>query len=264
MVSGADSTPVVLAISGHDPSGAAGIQADIEAIALTGAVAATLVTATTAQNTCRFDAMFPQPLDQLQRAADCLMEDLRFSAIKIGLLGSAATGSLVASLCDRLSPLPVVLDPITHSGSGTDLADAGLLEVLARDLAPRATVITPNSREARDLTGKDSDDAAAQALLEAGSRFVLLTGADRDTEKVHNRLFCADGRVLNFEYPRLPQVFHGSGCTLSACLAGLLAQGQDVEFATGIALELTRAALERAVQRGHGQWHPVRIGVRRD
>ncbi len=259
MSSGAERPPVVLAISGHDPTGAAGIHADLEAIAQGGAACASLITATTAQNTQSFEKLFPQPPKQFLQAAECLLSDMKVDACKVGLLGSVSIARCVASLTLLRSGIPVVIDPITHSGTGADLGHPGLLRILATELVPLATIVTPNCREACELTGLPEAEHAAQRLLELGCENVLLTGADQDTEVVYNRLYRNNHPVMTYEYRRLPHTYHGSGCTLSAFLAALLARGMDVQAAVEQAQAFTHVALQRGRQLGHGQWHPGRI-----
>lgn len=250
--------PVVLIIAGHDPSGAAGVQADIESIQACGAASASLITATTTQDTTGFLAMHPQHVEDFARQSQLLCADQRFAACKIGLLGNAAIADVVTQVLERLGGLPVVLDPILRTGSGTDVADPALATVLAGRLARLATVMTPNVAEARALTGASSPEAAAHTLLDRGAGAVLITGADDDTPTVVNRLWLGTGMALQFEYPRLEGVYHGSGCTLSSSLAAFLAAGNTVPEAARLAQEFTWHALAHGGRRGHGQLHPNR------
>lgn len=250
--------PTVLVIAGHDPSGAAGVQADIESIAACGAACASLITATTTQDTTRFVALHPQQVQVFSRQAKLLCADQCFAACKIGLLGDLDVAQAVADILDHLPDVPVVLDPILRTGSGSSVADAALAGFIGGSLAARSTVLTPNAAEARQLAGVDSLEAAARELLRRGAGAVLVTGTDEDTPAVVNRLWHCDGAPLCYEYPRLDGVFHGSGCTLSASLAAFLARGHDVPDAARRAQDFTWNALARGVRRGRGQLHPVR------
>lgn len=257
-----ESAPVVLAIGGHDPSGAAGIQADIESVGQCGAHCVTLLTATTAQNTQEFAAVYPQPVEVLRHAARLLLADLRPAACKIGLLGSIEAARFVGELLPQLGPLPLVIDPVLRSGSGTDLADEALLESYRACLLGRASVITPNAAEVRML-GRSADSAeAAQNLIALGAGAVLVTGADEATPGVVNVLYCADGVSTRFEYRRLPGTYHGSGCTLAAALAALLARGRGLLEAVRLAQDYTHTALSAGRRLGRGQIHPDRLAAR--
>jgi hydroxymethylpyrimidine/phosphomethylpyrimidine kinase len=257
-----DVTPhAVLVIAGHDPSGAAGIQADVETLLMCGVPCASLVTATTTQDTCRFLALHPQHPGDFTAQARLLLDDQRFSACKIGLLASAAIADAVAQLIPQLGEVPVVLDPILRTGSGTDVADRQLIDVLRRRLLPQCTVITPNAAEARRLAERENLAAAAAALLDLGARNVLVTGGDEPETDVHNQLWCRDGTMERYANPRLPGVYHGSGCTLSSALAAFLARGLALPEAARRAMDFTWAALRHGRQRGRGQRHPDRLAA---
>ena len=250
--------PVVLAISGHDPTGAAGVQADIETISQCGARCATLITATTAQNTAIFDAIYPQGVAELRRAADLLLADMRFAACKIGLVGTSGIAALVAELLPRIGSVPIVIDPVLRTGTGTATADEPTVEIYRRQLLGRCTIATPNCAEARVLGGCDDLASAAGRIMEMGAANVLVTGADEATARVVNVLYSAAGEPVRHEFERIPGQFHGSGCTLSAALAAYLAHGMDVDVAVRLAQEYTHATLLRGFALGRGQLHPDR------
>jgi hydroxymethylpyrimidine/phosphomethylpyrimidine kinase len=258
-----DRPPVVLAISGHDPTGAAGVQADIEAVAHCGARCSTLITATTAQNTETFEAVFPQPLANLRHAADLLLADIRFAACKIGLVGSPAIAEFIADLLGEIGPLPVVLDPVLRAGTGAPVADSPTVEIYRKRLFRLCTVVTPNCAEARTLGGCEDAAEAARRILAMGAAHVLVTGADEPTPRVVNTLHSADGVAVRHEFERIPGQFHGSGCTLSAALAALLARGLEVRGAARLAQEYTHGALLRGYALGRGQLHPDRNADRK-
>ena len=251
--------PVVLAISGHDPTGAAGVQADIEAIARCGARCASLVTALTAQNTTSFTAVFPQPVAEMQRAADALLEDMPLSACKVGLIGSWEVAEFVADVLDRIGPLPTVIDPVLSAGTGTRIADDQTLRIYKQRLFARCTVVTPNCAEARLLGGSDDAGEAARRICSMGAENVLVTGGDEDTPRVVNILYTARGSEVRFDFERIPGRFHGSGCTLAAALAAFLARGIEVEAAARLAQSYTHKALLKGCALGRGQQHPDRI-----
>lgn len=258
MTRSAGRPPVVLAISGHDPTGGAGVQADIEAIAACGAHCASLITATTAQNTVRFAAAFPQPVSELRRAARLLLEDTPVDACKIGLVASPAIARFIGELLDTLKGVPVVVDPVLRAGTGDAVASPALVRAYRRHLLPRATLVTPNAAECRTLGDCDDVETAARRIIGYGARAVLATGGDEATPDVCDVLLDADGHRTEFRSTRLPHRYHGSGCTLASAIAARLAAGEALEAAISQARDFTRGALERAWSIGARQRHPCR------
>ncbi|MGQ0659038.1 MAG: bifunctional hydroxymethylpyrimidine kinase/phosphomethylpyrimidine kinase [Chromatiales bacterium] len=249
--------PVVLAIGGHDPTGGAGIQADFETIHSLGGRPITLITALTAQNTQRFEGCMAVEVAALRRQAELLLQDIEPRAIKIGLVPSTAIAEVVGSLSASTAAAPVVLDPVLAAGTGTAIADEATVKAL-RSLLPQVTVITPNSHEARRLSGEEALDVAAERLLALGCRHVLVTGTHEPSATVDNTLY-SETRRSTWSWERLPQVYHGSGCTLASALATLLGYGFDIEAAATLAQEYTWRTLKEAQLIGHGQWHPRRM-----
>lgn len=252
--------PVVMALSGSDPSGGAGIQADIEALASHGCHCAPVITAVTVQDTQDIKSYTPLDGTLIMEQARAVLEDMPVVAIKIGLLGSTEAVEAIHSVLHDYPDIPVVLDPVLASGGGTALADDELLEALSGLLLPNTTVLTPNSLEARLLAPEaDNLDACAMALLDKGCEFVLITGTHENTPHVVNSLY-GNHRVLEtFNWERLPGSFHGSGCTLAASIAGLLAQGLEPFSAVHEAQEYTWEALAHGYRVGMGQPIPNRL-----
>lgn len=251
-------TPTVLAIGGHDPCGGAGIQADIEAIVTQGCNACTLITARTAQNTRRFVRCRPVEPQILLEEAELLLEDVAFAAVKIGLLPTAALAGVVEHILGCLPDVPVVLDPVLGSETGHDFANDDMLTAL-RALFEHATVLTPNRPELQRLTSDTDPDAGAGALLARGARAVLVTGTHAPGAEVVNTLYERGAGVQSVSWPRLPGVYHGSGCTLAAALAARLAWGEPLTVASRTAQEYTWNTLASARRVGRGQLHPHRL-----
>lgn len=250
--------PIVLCIGGHDPSGGAGIQADIETVDALAGRAVTLVTALTTQDTHNIHALHPTGLTTLAAQWDLLTADMPPRAIKIGLLGSTAAVDWLAARLARFEG-PVVLDPVLAAGGGFELDRGDLAVAIRAQLLPHVTLLTPNRAEARRLAQVDDVDTAAARLLAAGARAVLVTGADEaDGEQVRNTLFERGGSRRDYEWPRLPHRYHGSGCTLAAACAARLAAGDPLREAVAAAQRFTWASLAGAEQAGRGQWLPVR------
>jgi hydroxymethylpyrimidine/phosphomethylpyrimidine kinase len=147
---------------------------------------------------------------------------------------------------------------VLASGRGDTLADDNLVAALRADLLPRATVLTPNSVEARRLAGREALDECPPALLDMGCRHVLVTGTHEDTAEVVNTLYARDGTPIAERWPRLPGSYHGSGCTLASALAAALARGLDVAAASHDAQAYTWNALKAGFRPGSGQFLPGR------
>ncbi|HHH40367.1 MAG TPA: hydroxymethylpyrimidine/phosphomethylpyrimidine kinase [Sedimenticola sp.] len=251
--------PVVLSLSGHDPTGGAGIQADIEAISAQGCIATTVVTCLTVQDTENVHRLAPVAPDLVTAQGRTLLADIRVQAFKVGLLGSAEIAGAVAGLLRAHPDIPVVLDPVLAAGGGAGLADAALLDAIRSRLLPLATLVTPNSVEARRITGGDTPGACADRLLAYGCGAALITGGHEREPRVRNRLYRPGLPVVTHDWPRLPGGYHGSGCTLAASVAALLARGLDLEPAVAAAQESTWQSLSRARRPGRGQMLPCRI-----
>ena len=251
---------VVMVFAGTDPSGGAGVQADVETLASMGCHAAPVVTAVTVQDTVdikRFEPMDPALVIEQARA---VLEDLPVAAIKIGMIGSVEIAEVIHTILLDYPDIPVVLDPVVAAGGGGMLADDEMLDAMVNLLFPYVTVLTPNSQEARAFAQEaDNLDACAQELLENGCEYVLITGTHESTPTVINNLYSEQQLVESFNWERLPYSYHGSGCTLSVAIAGLLAQGLDPANAIYEAQEYTWEALNHGYRIGMGQAIPNRL-----
>jgi hydroxymethylpyrimidine/phosphomethylpyrimidine kinase len=248
----ASAPPNVLALAASDPTGGAGLQADVLTLASLGCHPLSVLTAFTIQDTHGVAAMHALSAEDIAAQARCLLADAPVRAIKIGVVGSAAAAAAIAALLEAHPRVPVVLDPVLASARGDALGDA---QALREHLVPRATVVTPNSVEARALGG-------APALLALGCRFVLVTGTHEPGDDVVNTLFDAQGVVREDRWPRLPGSYHGSGCTLASAIAARLAHGDEPVDAVRAAQDYTWCALERGYRPGGGQHVPDRLHAR--
>jgi hydroxymethylpyrimidine/phosphomethylpyrimidine kinase len=252
--------PIVLTIAGNDPTGGAGLSADVEAIISQGCHALPVVSCITVQDTCDVLAVETVHPDLLIQQARAVLEDLPVDAIKIGLLSSEENVEAVHELLADYPDIPVVLDPIISAGGGKLLCTEGAIEAMKELLFPYTTVLTPNSEEARLLVpGCDNSQSAISSLLEMGCKWVLLTGTHENTPEVINHLYSDSGEHKQLSWPRLEHSYHGSGCTLSSAIAGLLAQGLDVVDAVAQAQDFTWHALQKGYRLGMGQLHPNRL-----
>jgi len=248
----ASAPPNVLVFAASDPTGGAGLQADVLTLASLGCHPLSVLTAFTVQDTHGVAAMHALSAEDIVAQARCVLADAPVRAIKIGVVGSAAAAAAIAALLEEHPRVPVVLDPVLASARGDALGDA---QALRAQLVPRAAVVTPNSEEARALGG-------APALLALGCRFVLVTGTHEPGDDVVNTLFDAQGVVREDRWPRLPGSYHGSGCTLASAIAARLAHGDEPVEAVRAAQDYTWCALERGYQPGGGQHVPDRLHAR--
>lgn len=251
--------PVVLVIAGNDPSGGAGIAADIQAITALAAHPAPVVTALTVQDTINVYRVVAMSAELVGAQVEAVLKDLPVAAIKLGLLANVEIGQTVAKLLRNYRSVPVVLDPVLLASGGAALAETSLIELYQQELMPLATVVTPNAAEIRQLVPQENGiPARAAVLLKRGTRYVLVKGADEDTPEVHNTLFSHDAAQRHFTWPRLPARYHGSGCTLASAIAAWLAHGHSVSDAVEKAQAYTWKTLQQGWQLGKGQMIPNR------
>lgn len=259
----------VLIVAGSDSGGGAGIQADIKAVTMLDAFAATAVTALTAQNTEGVHGVLPIDPTFIRQQMEVVLDDIGADAIKTGMLHDAAVIDTVAGvLADRAPNVPLVLDPVMVAKGGAPLIQPEAIDALKLRLLPRAAVLTPNLPEAEILCGREIGNIpamreVAQALLTLGCGAVLLKGGHLQGDTVHDVLATAAG----FEEWTSPRIdtrhTHGTGCTLAAAIAAGLAQGMTVSAATGRARDYVQRAIASApgFGRGHGPLdhaHPLR------
>lgn len=241
--------PVVLVFSGLDPSGGAGVTADVEAIAANGAHALPIVTALTVQDQNRVHEVCGVDAALILRQAEALAAAIDIGAVKIGIPGSLANAAAIAAFIARLRQrhpqLPVVLDPVLASGHGDRLAgDGGDARSAVAMLLALATIVTPNLGE-------------AAAIDTSACPHVLVTGGHGAGPEVVNRWTCGE-RQREWRWPRLAGQFHGSGCTLAAAIAARLARGEQMEAALDAAQAYVHATLANAFSVGPGQSIPHR------
>jgi hydroxymethylpyrimidine/phosphomethylpyrimidine kinase len=265
----AECPPIVLAFAASDPSGGAGLQADLLTLASMGCHPLSVVTALTVQDTAGVENILPIDSDWVADQARCLLEDMQIDAIKIGVLGSVENIAAIAEIVSDYPGVPVVLDPVLASGRGDELASDEMMHALAELLLPHTTLLTPNSMEARRLAEGDDDvepslAQCAERLIVAGCDHVLITGTHEATPQVVNTLYAKSGVVRSDSWPRLPGKYHGSGCTLASAIAAMLASGLTLADAAREAQEYTWQSLAKAYRPGMGQSIPDRLFWARD
>jgi len=261
---GADFPPIVLTFAASDPSGGAGIQADILTLASMGCHPLSVLTAITVQDTLGVEGVQPLEAEWVADQARCLLEDIPVDAFKIGVLGSVENITAIAEILSDYPDVPLILDPVLASGRGDELASDEMLHALRELLLPRTTILTPNSTEARRLAEADDEDdpslaSCAQRLIEMGCDYVLITGTHEPTSQVVNTLYGKGGVVRTDSWERLAGSYHGSGCTLASAIAALLANGLEIAEAVREAQEYTWNTLSKAFRPGMGQFLPDRL-----
>lgn len=264
--------PCVLVFSGSDPSGGAGMQADIPAITALGAHPLSVPTALTVQDNVSVFAVHALDPELVRHQAQVLIDRFDIAAVKLGIAGSRENAEVIAGLIRQLRArdphLPVVLDPVLANGKGDQLSRDDAARVI-EPLYELATVITPNLNEARRLCGDVEPARQAALLMERGCAHVLLKGGHGPQQQdVINRWY---GQLFRSEFAeeaiesarwrwtRLPDEFHGSGCTLAAALSACLARGLPMREAIDLAQQYTQHALSTSYAIAEGQRIPNRV-----
>lgn len=255
-----------MVFSATDPTGGAGMQADIMTLASMGCHPVSVITAITIQDTTGVDDMQPVDGEWIADQARAVLEDIPVAAFKVGVLGSVEAVAAVAEVVSDYPEVPLILDPVLASGRGDELATENIIAAIRELLIPQTTVLTPNSLEARRLAaddGNEQDDPdiaeCTRRLLATGCEYVLVTGTHENTAEVVNTLYSSDGVVRSDTWPRLPGSYHGSGCTLASALAATIANGLDIPEAVRDAQEYTWQSLKSAFRAGMGQYIPDRL-----
>ena len=256
--------PIVLTFAASDPSGGAGMQADILTLASMGCHPLSVLTAITVQDTLGVEGIMALDAEWVSDQARCLLEDMPVDAFKIGVLGSVENIAVIAEILSDYPDVPVILDPIQASGRGDELATDEMTHAVRELLLPQTTIVTPNSIEARRLAENDDDDnptlaVCAERLLGMGVEYVLVTGTHESTPQVVNTLYGKSGVVRTDTWQRLPGSYHGSGCTLASAVAAMLANGLELPEAVREAQDYTWHTLKKAYRPGMGQFLPDRL-----
>lgn len=261
-----ETPPIVLVFAASDPSGGAGLQADIMTLSSMGCHPLSVVTAVTIQDTTGVDEVSPIEAECVADQARCVLEDMPVAAFKIGLLGSVEQIAAIAEVVSDYPEVPLVFDPVLASGRGEELVTDEMISALKELLIPQTTILTPNSLEARRLAANEADEndtpelaECARRLIASGCEYVLITGTHENTPQVINTLYGPNGVVRADTWQRLPGAYHGSGCTLASAIAATLANGLQIAEAVRDAQEYTWQTLKAAFRPGMGQHIPDRL-----
>ncbi|WP_148861569.1 bifunctional hydroxymethylpyrimidine kinase/phosphomethylpyrimidine kinase [Marinobacter fonticola] len=253
--------PHVLILSGLDPSGGAGIQADIQAITALGCHPLPVLSCLTVQDTRNVYSAESVSPELVRQQLECLAQDIPIHAIKTGALGSAAIVDVLVQFVEDKQDIPIVVDPVIKAAGGGDLADEALVNAMKERLFPLADVITPNGVELVQLGGIENERSAAETLIAQGCPAVLTTGGHGDESMITNRLHRPGSPDSEWQLMRRGGEYHGSGCTLAAAIAAGRAQGLALDMAIEQAQDYVSRAIEHALNVGQGQPVPDRGGA---
>ena len=256
------SIPIVLTIAGSDSGGGAGIQADIKAISATGSYACSVITAITAQNTLGVSAIFPIPLEHVEKQLDAVFSDLNIVAVKIGMLADSEIIKVVAAKIKQYKPDFLVVDPVMIATSGDLLLQESAISTLKSVLLPLADLITPNLPEGAALIGSDvptNEDEMGSMISELRQlnvNAVLLKGGHLEQDENSNDLLIFQDHVEQLTAKRInTHNTHGTGCTLSSAIASYLAQGHDLLQAVKLGKKYISNAIAHADELNIGSGH---------
>ena len=261
--------PAVLTFAATDPSGGAGLQADLLTLASMGCHPLSVVTAITVQDTSGVEGIQSIDADWVSDQARAILEDIPIAAFKIGVMGSVETIAAIAEIVSDYPEIPLVFDPVLASTRGDEFASEDALEAMRQMIVPQTTVLTPNTLELLRLAlGEDEDrvpaDKLARRLTDMGAEYVLVTGTHDSTLDVINTLYGDSGVIRSDRWQRLAGSYHGSGCTLASAIAATIARGLDIEEAVREAQDYTWHALKFGFRPGMGQFIPDRMFWARD
>ena len=245
----------VLLFSGLDPSGAAGISADIETINQFGLSPHPIITTLTAQNTQRVESIEVVKNSLLDQQFNLIVEDISINTVKIGLLGSASQIETISRLISKINPVNVIVDPILISGTQENLSSIKMIQAMKKYLFPKSLLLTPNLEELNLLAPGLTEQEAVKSL---NCGWILVTTSDSSKIDIEHRLYNKSTLVRKFKYKKIPGKFHGSGCTLSSAISALLVKGADIEEDCDQGLAYTYQCLLNAKKLGKMQYHPIR------
>ena len=252
------SRPHVLVVSGLDPSGGAGIQADIQAITALGCHPLPVLSCVTVQDTRNVYGASTIDPDIIRQQLERLAEDSPIAAIKTGALGSAEVVDVLVDFLAKHPGIPLITDPVIKAAGGGDLADEALIDRMKQRLFPLAEMLTPNGIELALLGESDDPDTAANNLLNTGCHSVLATGGHGKGQDIINIVYSKGSAPKSFHVERVGGEYHGTGCTLAAAIAAGRASRLGIDAAIGQAQNFVSRAVRHALKVGKGQPVPDR------
>lgn len=248
----------MLILSGLDPSGGAGIQADIQAVTSLGCHPLPVLTCLTVQDTRNVYGAEAVSADLIRRQLQCIADDAPIHAIKTGAMGNAAIVDVLVDFIGAHPAIPLITDPVIKAAGGGDLADDELITAMRERLFPLAEMITPNGVELALLGGSENPDQAAGQLLQGGCESVLATGGHGTGIHITNTLYNHSPDPMRWDIERIGGEYHGTGCTLAAAIAAGRASGLSPRAAISQAQNYVNHAILHALEVGKGQPVPDR------
>jgi hydroxymethylpyrimidine/phosphomethylpyrimidine kinase len=256
--------PVVLAIAGLDPSGGAGIQADIQTLSSLDCHCTPIISTLTVQNSCSLYQVHPVSSEIIEQQITVLSNEFNFSSIKLGALGSAENAAFIGRWIQKLKKthqgVAIILDPVIKASSGGALGDNELRNALLNEVIPYCTLITPNEPELEILSSDGNGPAAIEQFTNLGVSVLVTGGHTKNTVKgtLENQLITGSGKQQYWEINAIEGEFRGTGCTLSAAIAGFMAKGLEVNTAIEKAQDFVSRSLKHAYKLRSGQQIPQR------
>jgi hydroxymethylpyrimidine/phosphomethylpyrimidine kinase len=259
------SLPKVMTFSATDPTGGAGLQADILTISSLGCHPVSIATGFTVQDTIGVNKLIPIDSELVNDQARFILEDMEVDIFKLGLLGSKENITTIAEIISDYPDIPLIIDPVLASGRGDEFTDIEARNMMMELLFPESLLITPNSLEARQLTCNEEENSdlaievCADRFKEMGCENILITGTHENTENVINTLYNSSNQTIPYHWDRLPGSYHGSGCTLAAAISAYYALGLSIDEAVEEAQHFTWQTLKNGFKPGMGQLIPNRF-----
>ena len=245
--------PIVLVIGGHDPTGGAGVQKDIETITSLNCHAVSLITCLTSQNTENFSSVNPVNPNEFAKQAKSLFSDVSIDVIKIGAIGSLKIAEKISDLLNYFKKITVVLDPVIKTSSGGTLINKEAIEGLKSLLFPKSFLITPNLNEAKSLSGKKDLKKALEVLFSFSPKYILMKDIEKSQKNITNNLYSKKKLLNRWSNPRIEGKFHGTGCTLASSIASFIARSENIQDSIDLGQQFTFQSIKNAIEIGEGQ-----------
>ena len=248
-----DNLPVVLTIGGYDPTGGAGITADIRTINSLNCYAITLISCLTSQNTQEFSAIEQVDPELFTNQANLLLSDFKIDVLKIGVLKGTRIIEETKKIIDKLKNIKVVIDPVIRASTGGLLSDKTDLEALRELIFPNAYLITPNLKEAKILSGEEDLNLVIEKLRSFSSCYFLIKDVNLSQDQIVNHLYSNKELKKSWSIPKIPGSFHGTGCHLASSISCFLAHSKGLKESIELGQKNTFEGINSSVELGKGQ-----------
>jgi len=254
-----------MTFSATDPTGGAGLQADVLTISSLGCHPVSIATGFTVQDTVGVKELIPIDSELVNDQARLVLEDMEVDIFKLGLLGGTENIATIAAIISDYPDIPLIIDPVLASGRGDEFTDIEARNMMIELLFPESLLITPNSLEARQLVSNEEEpsdlslETCVERFKKIGCENILITGTHENTENVINTLYSLSNQIIPYHWDRLPGSYHGSGCTLTAAISAYYALGLSIGEAVEEAQHFTWQTLKDGFKPGMGQLIPNRF-----